>query len=302
MTTLTIQNTNWLLNHQITYPGAAAEGLLMNVRMVNATFEDRNRTDFDPDANTDTFIASIPDYYNHGIRAFTLCLQGGMPGYEGAMNSAFEPDGSLRPDYLKRVGRVIETCDQQGIAIILSCFYQRQDQILENADAIRQGVINTVQWITDQQYAHVMIEIANEHAHRGFTHDIIRDPEGQVELIQLAKKMAPQLIVTTSGMGSGRLDERIAQAGDFLIIHFNNTDIQDVPERIEALKHFAKPIVCNEDTKINARGAEVASLCVQHHCSWGLMRSRVNQNYPFVFEGAKDDPQTYARLKALTSA
>lgn len=301
MTAIAIQNTDWYLNHQITYPNAPAQGLLMNVRMVNATFEDRNRTDFDPETNTDTFITQIPKYHKHGIRAFTLCLQGGMPGYEGAHNSAFEPDGSLRPTYLNRVARVIHACAKHGIAIILGCYYQRQDQILENADAIRQGVINTAQWLSDQKWTHVMIEVANEHAHRGFAHDIIRDPQGQVELIKLAKQTAPQLLVTTSGMGSGRLDEHIAEAADFLIIHFNNTDITDVPERINALKHFNKPIVCNEDTKINARGAEVASLCVAHHCSWGLMRSRVNQNYPFVFSGAKDDPPTYKRLKELTT-
>lgn len=301
MTTVSIQNIDWYLNDQITYKGAPAEGLLMNVRMVNATFEDRNRTDFDPNANTDAFITHIPNYYDHGIRAFTLCLQGGMPDYEGALNSAYNPDGSLRQDYLDRVARVIRASDESGIAIILGCYYQRQDQVLENADAIRQGVINTAQWISDQKFTNVMIEVANEYAHRGFSHDIIRDPEGQVELIQLAKQTAPHLIVTTSGMGSGRTAERIAEVADFIIIHFNNTDIKDVPERIEALKHIGKPIVCNEDTKINARGAEVASLCVQHQCSWGLMRSRVNQSYPFVFEGKKDDLQTYKRLKELTT-
>ena len=50
----------------------------------------------DPDANTARFIARIPDYVAHGVRAFTVCLQGGMPGYEGAVNSAFQPDGSLK--------------------------------------------------------------------------------------------------------------------------------------------------------------------------------------------------------------
>ncbi|MCZ6633895.1 MAG: hypothetical protein O7G87_10850, partial [bacterium] len=102
MTKIDIQDTQWRIDGKVTYPGAQAEGLLMNVRMVNATFEDRNRTDFDPDANTRAFIDRIPDYYGHGIRAFTLCLQGGMPGYEGALNSAFESDGALREDYLER--------------------------------------------------------------------------------------------------------------------------------------------------------------------------------------------------------
>lgn len=72
--------------------------------MVNAVFEDANDTTrpegFDPDANADAFIAQIPDYVAGGVRAFTIGLQGGMPGYEGAVNSAFNPDGSLRGAYL----------------------------------------------------------------------------------------------------------------------------------------------------------------------------------------------------------
>lgn len=301
MPTIAIKGKQWYLDGAITYPGSPAEGLLMNVRMVNATFEDRNRNDFDANANTDAFIAHIPDYRDHGIRAFTLCLQGGMPGYENALNSAFNPNGSLRDDYLARVERVIRACDNEGIAIILGCYYQRQDQILADENALRAGVVNTAQWVTDPRFKNVVLEIANEHAHRGFTHDLIRSPEGQIELINLAKQTAPDLIVTTSGMGSGRKDERIAEIADFIIIHFNNTDIADVPDRINALKHLNKPIVCNEDTKIRARGAEIASLCVEHDCSWGLMRSAVNQYAPFTFEGAKDDPETYARIRELSN-
>ena len=78
----------------------------MNVRVVNAVFEDRERPEFDAEANADEFIAAIPAYVGLGVRAFTLNLQGGFPGYEGAVNSAFRPDGSLRKRDLRRVRRV----------------------------------------------------------------------------------------------------------------------------------------------------------------------------------------------------
>src|SRR4051794_26515036 len=84
-TEVSIRDGRWHINGRVTYPGAKAEGLLMNVRMVNAVFEDARRPEFDPDANTDRFIKQIPGYVGHGIRAFTLCLQGWMPGYEGAV-------------------------------------------------------------------------------------------------------------------------------------------------------------------------------------------------------------------------
>ena len=302
MTRIGISQTQWQIDGSVTYPGTTAEGLLMNVRMVNSTFEDRHRTDFDPDANTQSFIDHIPDYAAHGIRAFTLCLQGGMPGYEGALNSAFEPDGSLRADYLARVERVIRACDAQGVGVILSCFYQRQDQLLADADAIRASVVHAVRWIADCAFTNVVLEIANEHAHQGFSHDLIRRPDGQVELIGLAKETHPELLVSTSGMGSGRAAESICEIADFIIIHFNNTPIEAVPERVEAFRRFGKPIICNEDTKIRAKGAAIVALCVQINCSWGLMSESVNQWYPFEFNGAADDPETYARIKELTSS
>src|SRR5262245_36541391 len=88
-TKVSISNDRWLINGRPTNPGSAAEGLLMNVRMVNATFEDLsgNKPGFDAAANTDRFITNIPAYAAHGVNAFTICLQGGMPGYEGAVNS-----------------------------------------------------------------------------------------------------------------------------------------------------------------------------------------------------------------------
>ena len=102
-TCVSIKDSRWYLDGRLTYPAAQTEGLLMNVRMVNVVFEDRNRSDFDAEKNTDRFIAVIPDYAAQGVRAFTVNLQGGFPGYEGAVNSAFNPDGSLRKGYLQRV-------------------------------------------------------------------------------------------------------------------------------------------------------------------------------------------------------
>src|SRR5262245_17577485 len=106
-TRVSLRGVGWCINDELTHRGTRAEGLLMNVRMVNAVFEDRRRPGLDPAAITDRFLAHVPDYAAHGVNAFTLGLQGGMPGYEGALNSAFEPDGSLREPYLARVARVI---------------------------------------------------------------------------------------------------------------------------------------------------------------------------------------------------
>jgi CubicO group peptidase (beta-lactamase class C family) len=298
---VSIKDGKWHINGEVTYRGTKAEGLLLNVRMVNSTFEDRNRADFDAEANTDEFVAQIPDCVAHGVRAFTLNLQGGMPGYEGALNSAFNPDGSLRDSYTRRVARVIEACGQRGVVVILGCFYQRQDQVLRDEDAVRAGVVNVAKWIQQSGFRNVVLEIANEFPHSGFNHHILKNPAGEAELIRLAKRTAPGLLVSTSGIGDGLLPETVARESDFLLIHFNGTSLEEIPKRIAALKKFGKAIVCNEDPKSGEQGAKAADLCVANGASWGLMLEKFNQHFPFNFRGAVDDPIVYAKLKQLAS-
>ena len=59
-----------------------------------------------------------------------------------------------------------------------------------------------------------MLEIANEYGHCGFEHPILKTPEGQAELIRLARRTAPQMLVSTSG-GGGMLYDEVAQASVF---------------------------------------------------------------------------------------
>ena len=300
-TRISLADGRWRLNGQTTYPRTPAQGLLMNVRMVNAVFEDTHRPGFDAEENTSEFTAKIPEYVAHGIRAFTISLQGGFPGYEGAANSAFRSNGSLRMDYMQRVRRVIEACDRNGAAVILGCYYQRQDQVLTDEEAVRTGVTNAVRWLGESGFTNVVLEIANEFNHSGFDHPILRNPEGQVELIRLAKSISPELLVSTSGLGNGRLPDSVAEASDFLLIHFNGTTLDDIPQRIQALKKYGKPLVCNEDQKYGRQAARAAELSVKCGVSWGFMHEKVNQHFPFHFKGRIDDPTVYAKLKQLTS-
>jgi len=299
-TRLSIEKDRWLINGKSAYPGAKADGLLLNVRMVNSTFEDLNRKDYESDKNTEAFLWQIPDYYASGVRAFTLNLQGGMPGYEGALNSAFHPDGSLRDEYLRRVKRVIEACDRQGIAVIFGLFYQRQDQILKDDDAVRHGVVNAVRWIEKEGFTNVAVEIANEYIHGGFDRNVIKSPAGEVELIQLAQKTAPRLLVSTSGLGDGLTDEKIAAAADFILLHFNSTPVDKIPECILLWKKYSKPVVCNEDDKTGEYAAQADEISIMNRCSYGLMLKEINQYQPFKFQGTKDDPAAYKKFRELS--
>jgi CubicO group peptidase (beta-lactamase class C family) len=301
LTRVSLANGSWRINDRVTYPGTLAEGLLMNVRMVNSVFEDVTRPDFDADANTQEFIDQISQYVAHGVRAFTLNLQGGDPGYEGAVNSAFHADGTLRAPYLARVRRVIEACDKNGTVVILGCFYQRQDQILKDEQAVRDAVVNTANWIENSGFTNVVLEIANEYGHGGFNHRILKTASGQVDLIQLVKKTSPRLLVSTSSLGDGRIDPELVNAVDFLMPHLNSTNVDEIPQRMAVLKQYGKPVLCNEDDKVGRLGAQAAEACVKQGCSWGFMHVKVNQHHPFTFRGAADDHDVYTTLRRLTT-
>jgi CubicO group peptidase (beta-lactamase class C family) len=289
-----------MINGQVTNRGSACEGLLMNVRMVNATFEDRSglKPEFDSEQNTSRFIANLPDYAAHGVNAVTLCLQGGMPGYEGAVNTAFRSDGSLRPETLQRVERAIRACDRNGLIVILGCYYQRQSQQLDGEAAVRAGLVNVAKWIQSKGFHNVVLEVANEYPHRGFVHRVIRDAGGQASLIRLVKQTAPELLVTASGNGDGSIHPEVAEACDFLTPHWNGTKVEDIPARVAALKRFHKPIVCNEDDKVGARAVAAMKASIESGASYGLMLKDHNQTYPFHFDGAKDDDVFYSALRS----
>ena len=313
-TAVSIEGAKWFINGRVVLAGSPAEGLLMNVRMVNSVLEDegpnakKHLPSFDPDENTNRFIASIPRYYELGVRGFTVSLQGGHTGYEQVLNSAFNANGSLRTPYMDRVARVIEACDRHGVVVILTAFYQRQgwhERALTGKKAILDAVGNLARWVTDRGYTNVVLEVANEYAHGGYRKwndgEWMRTPEGQVEMIRHAKAAAPRLLVSTSDGGHGRIHDSIAQAADFILLHFNNTGLEDVPTRIKTVRAYGKPVLCNEDDKIGHAGAEALRLSVQHGAGWGMMHSRTNQNAPMNYNGRDDDPVTYDLMRRLTT-
>jgi len=318
-TAVSIDGTNFLINGESTYEGCKPEsrGRLMNVRMVNSVFDDENPAtrpeDFDAERNSTNLIESMDQYKSKGILAFTTNLQGGFPGYEGAINSAFHTDASLKPDYMKRVSQVIEAADARGMVIIVGLFYQRQDQILPDEDAVRTATANAAAWIRDKGYTNVMIEIANEYTHGGFDHRIIREEDGEAELMNIARSTAPNLIVSTSGIGNCLFHEKLCEAADFILIHGNGCDPDVYRERVGALKKYGKPIVFNEDWCFSddPRGVsdafQKATAAFEAGASWGIMNQKRNQHWPFIFgigdpeEGgnAKEDFTAYETIADL---
>ena len=134
-TVVSIKGDHFLLNGKPTYEKRywkdyKIEGLLLNSRMVQGIFNDFNpetvnkwiypdTKKWDADRNTKEFILNMEKWYCYGLLSFTINMQGGSPqGYSSAQpwnNPAYTEDGSLLPEYMARLERILDRADEMGI-------------------------------------------------------------------------------------------------------------------------------------------------------------------------------------------
>src|SRR5215470_16101098 len=201
-TVVSIQGSEFLIDGRPTYEGRSydgmkVQGLLLNSRMVQGIFDDRNAETrgrwnypdgpWDPARNTREFIAAMPLWKAKGLLAFTINLQGGSPeGYSRSqpwVNSSFEADGTLRQDYMSRLGRILDRADELGMVAIVGFFYQAQERRMNDEQSIVRAADAATDWLIDRGYTNVLVEVANEADNSGFAHDIIRPAARGLELI-----------------------------------------------------------------------------------------------------------------------
>jgi hypothetical protein len=311
MTELTIEGESFYFDGQPTYRdrawrGHRIEGLLLNSRMVQAIYDDANPETrglwaypdtgaWDPERNVNEFIAALPIYRAHGLLAVTLNLQGGNPqGYRGDqpwINTAFEPDGALKPAYLHRLRRVLGRADELGMAAILGIYYFGQDQRLADERAVIRGLENAVAWVLEQGYGHVLIEVNNECDVPKYVHPILM-PARVHELIERVKGMrhgGRRLLVGTSFRGRAIPTENVVRASDFLLIHGNGVgDPQDIGKMVDATRavpgYRPMPILSNEDDHFDFEQPNNNLIAaISRGASWGLLDIGAN-NYRDGFQ------------------
>lgn len=290
------------LNGKPTYAGRVwrghkIQGLLLNARLVQGIFDDRNTNtvaqwaypdtgQWDAERNTREFIAAMPEWRRHGLLAFTLNLQGGSPqGYSREQpwhNSAFEADGTLRTDYLARLERILNKADELGMVVILGYFYFGQDERLRDEAAVLRATDNATRWLLDGGWRNVLVEVNNECNVR-YDHAILR-PDRVHELVKRVKAMqggGRRLLAGTSYGGGTIPKENVVRASDFLLLHGNGVS---EPDRIAAMVrqtravpgYTPKPILFNEDDHFEfdkPRNNFIAA--VGEYASWGYFDFRL---------------------------
>lgn len=295
-TEVAIRGDAFLINGKPTYEGRTwqgkkIEGLLLNSRMVQGIFDDRNPDTrsrwnypdtgrWDADRNSREFVAAMPSWRAAGLLAFTINLQGGSPqGYSKDQpwhNSAIEADGSLREEYLKRLAAILDRADELGMVAILGIFYFGQDQRLADETAITRAVDHTVDWIFDHGYRHVLIEINNECNVR-YEHPLLQPPRVHelIERVKSRTRDGRRLLVSTS-YGGGKIPlENVVRSADFLLLHGNGVkDPQQLARMVQQTRsvpgYRPMPILVNEDDHFDFdRPQNNFVAAIGEYCSWG---------------------------------
>ena len=285
-TTVAIVGTRFHVNGHPTYGGSAAEGRLLNSRMINVAFDDSNAATrsqwaypdtgvWDAERNISQFVAAVPTYAAYGLTAITIGMQGGNPVLSTSEPppwhvSAFRADGTLRAAWLSRLDRAIRACDAYGIVVILNYFYFGQDQVLLDEAAVIQATDNATDWVLAQGYTNVLIEISNE-ADSVYEHPILGTDRVHELIQRVQQRSNGRLKVSSSLSGGGIPGDPLLAASDFVLLHGNGqtaTSIRNMVDTVRSRSAYQakpKPIVFNEDS-ITLANFDAA---VEKQAGWG---------------------------------
>jgi len=335
-TVVAIRGPQFTLNGQPTYTAASGfrsadpnlQGVLLNVRAVQAIFDDANYPNggsrahpypsslvgdisfdypggpWDPERNVREFLAALPEWRRCGVLAITVNLQGGGPSDGNStrqyLNSGFDPHGALKPAYADRLRRVIEEADRLGMVVIVGFFYSGSNERIAAGpedryakEALRQASL----FLKNLPHRNILIEIENE-VSAGFSHPIMQ-PDGILDAVLLAQKTVErQIPVSMSWIRAAmprdaRVDAAM-RAADYVMFHTNRKTPDEVHSDIQAMRRWAgddRPIMINEDgvSTFNLQAA------VQEHVGWGYY----DQGLGNYHDGFQSPPVSW-RIDTLT--
>ncbi|MCL2058975.1 MAG: glycoside hydrolase family 5 protein [Oscillospiraceae bacterium] len=314
-THLSIKGDSFLINGAPTYsevPGAnpASLGLLWNQRVVQGVFDDRKDRSrfnqfkmkvFDPQKNTENLIASLPAWHAYGLRAITVCFQGGWPvgalNVEDIDNNPFSKDGlTLDAAYAKRMDSIIRAADELGMVVIVTFLYWAQTREFTDGRAVANAVRTGARFLKEGGYTNVIVEVANEYNINPFRrHPLVFTAQGMAQLIKIAREESGGMPVGCSG-GGGMADREVVEESDVAIVHGNGLTRGQYYDFINKVKGWAggKPVLCNEDSPCCTR----VDVGLETHTSWGYYNNYTKQIPPADFGVTCGEDVFFARRVA----
>ena len=153
---------------------------------------------------------------------------------------------------------------------------------MESAEAVRAGVVNSVDWVLRQGYGNVLIEINNECNIR-YRQPLLK-PEGVHELIleaQAREVDGRRLLAGTSYGGNTVPTSNVIEVSDFVLIHGNSVAepnrIRELVRETRAVDGYRPmPVLINEDDHFDFDKPDNNFLAaIGEYASWGFFDYRM---------------------------
>ena len=305
----------WQLTYDSGRHRRKVRGSLALVRVTQGVFDDEwlKETSFDPDANTGALIEQLDLYKQHGIGGIVVALQGTDPGYDGAVNgvdraasadlgeqsgalvSAYNPDGSLKPEWTARLDRLIKAADQRGMVVCLVLFQQDQDESLASREAIIAAAGNVARHLIETNARNVMLDVADawdepegRWDHRRF---IPRYVEYLIRAVRDEFQHADFTLPIGASSGSGMLyPMSLARLCDVVLLQGDGRTIEDKLARSRQFKEYERPVLMVSDSNGDAstldqlqREREVAETYLLAASGWSFVPTRTANRFPFDY-------------------
>lgn len=341
-TVVGIRGSQFTINGEPTYTAAQGfrsanpliEGTLLNVRAVQAIFDDANYPGggskahpyispakapvafdypdgpFNAERNLREFLAALPAWRRAGLLAFTVNLQGGGPtdgnfnAHDGSQpdeNSGFDSHGNLKAPYASRLRRVIAESDRLHMVVIVGFFYFGSENLVAEApnDAYpRNAIYQATRFLKNLPHRNVLIEIANEVSLKHYQHPLL-EADGVLNAVHLAQEAGNREIpVSFSWTGPLPSPDSAADAAlhsvDYVMFHANGKTPEQVGEAIERMR---TRYGTNRPLLINEDGVSTFDLwaAIEKHVGWGYYDQGLN-NYQDGFQS----PPVNWKINTLT--
>jgi hypothetical protein len=203
-------------------------------------------------------------------------------GNKNWYNSAFDSTGGLRETYMVRLKQILDRAEELKMIPIVGLFYFGQDEYLQDEAAVIKATENAINWLHDQGYRNLLIEVANECDNSKYDMEIIKADRIHelITLVQGIERDGFTFPVSTSYNGNSLPRPNVLKTADFILIHGNGVNDPDrITEMVELTRampdYRTMPIVFNEDDHYDFDQENNNMVnAVKAYASWGYFDFR----------------------------
>jgi hypothetical protein len=171
----------WLGGHEVD---------LWGIRCGNALFSE---------AVTERHITNLDNMAAHGINLVGFYIQGanaGWPNPDAGLNG-FTRDGQIKPEFARRLERLIRELDRRGMVAMVGLISPRKDQEFYDDAAIERAIEETGRFLMSNKLKNVFVDLCHEFDNPArMDKELLREPHGPEKKARLHgwfKAVAPDI-------------------------------------------------------------------------------------------------------------